>query len=194
MDYSAVPSDTDALHGASPWGSSSPRVDRSFPSPAVDPPDSPAPIRGHSYSQSQDSAPDSPYTTPTRGANGPASADGSTAQRPDLHPDASSQAHVNQHEGQAPATGQQYNAGQPQQRAGAARYHSTKQQRPVPQYKLQAKVTALERTGRKDPVIRFDVHVCIYSSIHHIQHVNDLTDQSTQISNHPIPRCPPHPL
>ncbi|KAL7269142.1 Vacuolar protein sorting-associated protein 17 [Rhizina undulata] len=30
--------------------------------------------------------------------------------------------------------------------------------RQVPQYKLQAKITALERTGRKDPIMRFDVH------------------------------------
>ena len=28
-----------------------------------------------------------------------------------------------------------------------------------PQYKLQAKITGLERTGRKDPILRFDVHV-----------------------------------
>jgi hypothetical protein len=27
------------------------------------------------------------------------------------------------------------------------------------QYKLQAKITGLERTGRKDPILRFDVHV-----------------------------------
>ena len=33
-------------------------------------------------------------------------------------------------------------------------------QRPVSQYRLQVKVTALERLGRKDPVIRFDVYVC----------------------------------
>ncbi len=30
---------------------------------------------------------------------------------------------------------------------------------PGPQYKLQAKITGLERTGKKDPVLRFDVHV-----------------------------------
>jgi hypothetical protein len=30
---------------------------------------------------------------------------------------------------------------------------------PRKQYKLQAKITALERTGRKDPVLRFDVYV-----------------------------------
>ncbi|KAF3910940.1 hypothetical protein ABW20_dc0110122 [Dactylellina cionopaga] len=32
------------------------------------------------------------------------------------------------------------------------------QQRPAVQYKLRAKVTGLERTGRKDPILRFDVH------------------------------------
>lgn len=28
-----------------------------------------------------------------------------------------------------------------------------------PQFKLQGKITGLERTGRKDPILRFDVHV-----------------------------------
>ncbi|KAI0109716.1 hypothetical protein GGR51DRAFT_558409 [Nemania sp. FL0031] len=32
---------------------------------------------------------------------------------------------------------------------------------PGPQYKLQAKVTGLERTGKKDPILRFDVHTNI---------------------------------
>ena len=34
-----------------------------------------------------------------------------------------------------------------------------------PQYKLQAKITGLERTGRKDPILRFDVHV---RTVHHM--------------------------
>lgn len=29
-----------------------------------------------------------------------------------------------------------------------------------PQYKLQAKITGLERAGKKDPILRFDVYVC----------------------------------
>ncbi|KAH0544595.1 hypothetical protein FGG08_001244 [Glutinoglossum americanum] len=37
-------------------------------------------------------------------------------------------------------------AGKPGQRAN------------LPQYKLEAKITGLERTGRKDPILRFDVH------------------------------------
>ena len=43
-----------------------------------------------------------------------------------------------------------------------ARYKSHPQQlqRPQPQYHLQAKITGLERSGRKDPILKFDVHVC----------------------------------
>ena len=47
-----------------------------------------------------------------------------------------------QHQHQHPVSGQQQQA-----------------RRPPPQYKLQAKITGLERTGRKDPILRFDVHV-----------------------------------
>src|SRR5271156_6210795 len=44
MDYSTVPSDSDHLHDSSPWGSSSPRAERSsFPPNSSDPSDSPAP-------------------------------------------------------------------------------------------------------------------------------------------------------
>ncbi|KAL8778862.1 MAG: hypothetical protein Q9213_007216 [Squamulea squamosa] len=42
-----------------------------------------------------------------------------------------------------------------------SRYHTgarMNQRQNLPQYKLQAKITTLERTGRKDPVLRFDVH------------------------------------
>lgn len=67
--------------------------------------------------------------------------------------------------------------------ASAARYHNVPSQHPqqgarspqpqqqqpqhqqhMPQYKMQAKITGLERTGKKDSIFRFDVHVChIYS-------------------------------
>lgn len=159
MDYSAVSSDSDALHGASPWGSSSPRANRSFPSPS-DPPDSPGPIRGHSYSQSQDSVPESPYqpAAPSEASDSPALiADSHVSQQASYQSEAPQQSQSGPQDAQAQVAGQQQQ--QYQQRQGAARYHTAKQQRPVAQYKLQAKVTALERTGRKDPVIRFDVHV-----------------------------------
>ena len=56
---------------------------------------------------------------------------------------------------------QALHAQQHQRGPGPNRYHqgTRASQRQVPQYKLQAKITGLERTGKKDPAIRFDVHV-----------------------------------
>jgi hypothetical protein len=34
---------------------------------------------------------------------------------------------------------------------------------PQPQFRLQAKITGLERTGKKDPILRFDVHVSCFN-------------------------------
>ena len=159
MDYSAIPAEADALHGSSPWGSSSPRADRTYPA-ATAAPDSPV-TRGHSYGQSQDSLPNTPYL-PASGADSPTEA--SHQVEGEHIPGAHDGEENAREDGQAPTSGQQYTS-QAQQRPQAARYHSTKPQRPVPQYRLQAKVTALERTGRKDPVIRFDVYVrcCIHT-------------------------------
>ncbi|KAL6243222.1 Vacuolar protein sorting-associated protein 17 [Rhinocladiella similis] len=151
MDYSAVSSEADALHGASPWGSSSPRADRGFPNVASSP-ESPAPIRGHSYGQSQESIPDSPYLSQPATSTSPDAADSTEGHHPS---DSPSQKLASSQDPQAPARKQQSPQGQPRQQA--ARYHGMPQ-KPVPQYRLQAKVTALERTGRKDPVIRFDVY------------------------------------
>ncbi|KAL2051001.1 hypothetical protein ABVK25_008747 [Lepraria finkii] len=54
---------------------------------------------------------------------------------------------------------QALHAQQHQRGPGPGRYHQGARpgQRP-PQYKLQAKITGLERLGKKDPSIRFDVH------------------------------------
>jgi hypothetical protein len=61
------------------------------------------------------------------------------------------------------------------------------QQHQAPQYKLQAKITGLERTGRKDPILRFDVHVCFNGSIEPPHQHANISDQSSQVSNYPIP-------
>jgi len=161
MDYSGAATESDQL-GASPWGSSSPRAARTpFPASTASEPDSPVSARGHTYTQSQDSLSEPAYANqgstqePERAGhqeqyypqNGPAEHQ-HAAPIPDPNgPPQSLPAHA------------QY-PGQPQPRPGAVRYQSARQQRSVPQYKLQAKITALERTGRKDPVLRFDVHVC----------------------------------
>lgn len=147
MDYSAAISD-DPIE-PSPWGSSSPRATRTpFAGSAPDSPDAPRP--GHSRDESQTSIGEPALSTAEI-------------------PNAAIEQHNQIVEGQPQQSEQQaqiqQQLGQPQQgaqqRQNAARYHNARQQRPVPQYKLQAKVTALERTGRKDPVLRFDVYVRI---------------------------------
>jgi hypothetical protein len=162
MDYSGVPNDQEALVGASPWGSSSPRAGRTPYAPAtpnMNVPDSPTqtPAHQHQHTGSQDSISANPFAA-------------EVATTPQTLPE--SAIHQDQVEGLAsPAQQQSQPQSQPQSqstlqshpqmRPAAARYHSNKQHRPVPAYKLQAKVTALERTGRKDPVIRFDVYVSL---------------------------------
>ena len=63
-----------------------------------------------------------------------------------------------------------------------------------PQYKLHAKITGLERTGRKDLILRFDVHVLNTLQSWKVLSPNtDLVhmpaDQSTQVPNDSISRC-----
>lgn len=69
-----------------------------------------------------------------------------------------------QYHGQQQDQPQQYGAGEEHRRQPSARYHNIPQQQQqqrqhMPQYKLQAKITGLERTGKKDPILRFDVQV-----------------------------------
>jgi hypothetical protein len=60
-------------------------------------------------------------------------------------------------------------AGEENRRPASTRYHNVQppqqQRQHVPQYKLQAKITGLERTGKKDPILRFDVHVRMARSL-----------------------------
>ena len=56
---------------------------------------------------------------------------------------------------------QQRGQGEDGRRPQSARYHNVppQQRQHMPQYRLQAKITGLERTAKKDPILRFDVHV-----------------------------------
>ena len=169
MDYSNHTNDTDALAGSSPWGSSSPRAGRTpyAPKPPSEP-DSPEQTPRHQHSGSQDSISANPFASeasatsqalppPAQEVEREIPADGTAAQ-----PHIQEQRPVQQQAQQPQQTG---HLGHSQGRPGATRYHPQRQQRPVPAYKLQAKVTALERTGRKDPVIRFDVYVSSYMDL-----------------------------
>ena len=180
MDYSAVAQDP----ASSPWGSSSPRADRSgYSRQESDVPDSPAPVPGHTHSRSQDSISANPFAsepgTPALQEQQPPSPEQQGfRQQTQAGSSTASQAHDGAHSNQ-----QRQQQGM---RPGAARYHNPRPQKPVPAYKLQAKVTALERTGRKDPVIRFDVYV--RNTLCPLQFRTDMVDQPPQIPNHTISR------
>ncbi|KAJ5626807.1 hypothetical protein N7528_004234 [Penicillium herquei] len=144
MDYSAIPHDPEHPVEASPWGS--PRADRTtFSATNSDIPSSPLP--GHDRAAEEEG----------RGEVAPQSPDLSaqlqSAQLGD--PDYT--------EGQQPFAAQSPSADH-QRSQLPARYQTSMRQpsRPAaPAYKIQAKITGLERTGKKDPILRFDVHTNI---------------------------------
>jgi hypothetical protein len=167
MDYSSSINNSEDPAGASPWGSSpvaSPRHARTGSySASSDVPSSPTPFSSNasqqaSYSQS-DTIGGSLYNRPTSSA-GTESAAESEDHRPDtadsvgIEPE---QALAGHHQQQQAAAGVQPQRSEPQRYHPGARGSHQQQ---ASQYKLQAKITGLERTGRKDPILRFDVHVC----------------------------------
>lgn len=163
MDYSASIQD-DNPAGASPWGSS------------------PTPSPQHTgFGTSNNDIHSSPYRD-SRNSNGSYGSEGAFGGP--LHPGADPsvknggsdnrpgtadstqtgsteyQSYGEQQRQQAQALPPTYNPAQTrhdtQRGQPAARQGSHPQ---ASQYKLQAKITSLERTGRKDPVLRFDVYV-----------------------------------
>ncbi|KIW02415.1 uncharacterized protein PV09_06233 [Verruconis gallopava] len=134
MDYSAA---EDEHHGASPWASS-PQHSR-FPSDShAEIPPSPLPANSQ-YDDTQDSRPTTAESDAREASSEPAVAkNGDSRQHHDV-------------QGSTPTT-------QPRTQQ-AQRYKSQRrEERPKPQYKLSIKVTGLERNGRKDPILRFDVY------------------------------------
>jgi len=156
MDYSAAIESDPA--GQSPWGSSSPRAQRTPFAGAT--PEIPSTPSRHATSDSQSSLPDPALSASQVSTNGSTFNEQQTPVEtsPEAAPSETTQQQA-QGQTQRSQPQQAPQQQQAQQRPGAARYHSARQHRQVPQYKLQAKITALERTGRKDPVLRFDVYV-----------------------------------
>ena len=163
MNYTGDTNDAEHLAGPSPWGSSSPKADRtSFPTSSHDVPQSPVPAPRQSPYPSQPASPTASryHDVPDRSHQQHPDAaifDGdrttlTSSRQPQTTPPGNAEGGEHAQHQQAQPTAQQ-------QRSSAARYQAARQQRPVPQYKLQAKITALERSGRKDPVLRFDVYV-----------------------------------
>lgn len=169
MDYSASIHDADHPSGASPWGTSptaSPRADRTtFGSVAGEPPASPpafaSPISGNGFGAGND---DGGFGSSDHDFRRPGTS--STVSEGDTHTQATEPV-----EGDGPVDYQQFPdenlAPSPAHDANRLSGDTARASQEQPQLrkpakpleKLQAKITGLERAARKDPILRFDVHV-----------------------------------
>ncbi|EDU42725.1 retromer complex subunit Vps17 [Pyrenophora tritici-repentis Pt-1C-BFP] len=144
MDYSAH--DPDHPGGRDPWASS-PQANRtSFGQPPTsDIPSSPLPPQASPY---HDGGEQYGYM----GDQDAQSRPGTAPENGDHQQQQQQQPHVSGQD--APRSPQAHHGQQPQ------RYHGNRPQRQQQQqYKLQAKVTGLERNSKKDPILRFDIYV-----------------------------------
>jgi hypothetical protein len=173
MDYSAGIHDADHPAGASPWGSSpgsSPQHARTtFGQVTSDPPGSPlgaSTAINNGIHHEHDSG----------GFGGSEAGFGGTTASGSVAGESQSE-EPSQHEGHGSAPGHWSGSSQqheddkairsevlppsdPRTQEQARQAQEAQARRQAgPHFKLQAKITGLERTGRKDPVLRFDVHV-----------------------------------
>ncbi|KAK1919072.1 hypothetical protein P3342_008796 [Pyrenophora teres f. teres] len=177
MDYSAH--DPDHPGGRDPWASS-PQANRtSFGQPPTsDIPSSPLPPQAspyhdggeqYGYMGDQD-AQSRPGTAPENGDH--------QQQQPQQQ-----QAHVSGQD--APRSPQAHQGQQPQ------RYHGNRPQRQQQQYKLQAKVTGLERNSKKDPILRFDIYTNLPKfRTTQFRDVRRLHSEFVKLGEHLISACP----
>ncbi|KAI4128875.1 MAG: hypothetical protein LQ338_002504 [Usnochroma carphineum] len=172
MDYSTLPSDPDHPAGTSPWQSSPQAGHQSFSTPGPgSAPSSPlakhsaadgdaSPLQsedgdGHDHDAMEHRQQRTEATLPDRTSGPPLNGEAFQAQPYQQHPQ------YPQQQRQQPGNPYQQQHQQQPRSAVPSRYHTgprQSQRQNLPQYKLQAKITGLERTGRKDPILRFDVH------------------------------------
>lgn len=143
MDYSTITNDPDHPSDGSPWGS--PRTERgTFPTSNNDIPSSPLPGQEQVADRTDQGL-------------------GAEPQSPDLSAQLQSAqlGDPDYPQEQSPFAAQQSLNAQ-QQLPGPVHPHAEQRQAsrpPAPTFKIQGKITGLERTGKKDPILRFEVHV-----------------------------------
>ncbi|KAF9737681.1 hypothetical protein PMIN06_011898 [Paraphaeosphaeria minitans] len=180
MDYSAH--DPDHPAGGDPWASSPQHNKTNFGQPPTnDIPSSPLPPQASPYGQdTQNYGYMGDQNSHGRPITASENGDPTRPQSQGLRQDG--QAAQQRH--QAAAQGQQ-GPQQPQ------RYHGNRPQKPQTQYKLQAKVTGLERTGKKDPVLRFDVYTNLPKfRTTQFRDVRRLHSEFVKLGEHLISACP----
>lgn len=203
MDYSSLSNDPDHPAGPDPWKSSPQPNKTSFPpSESADLPSSPLGKHAPHFQEDQrdedqevndeQSSPSSEQQLPAQPngtAKNPTRSDSSSSpdirfQGPPLTEEELRQQQLYQQRQQERY--QQALHAQQHQRGPPNRYHpAARGPRQLPQYKLTTKISSLERTGKKDPAIRFDVHVRFPGEWPSIERkLTAVQDKSTQIPNY----------
>lgn len=171
MDYSSMPDNPDE---PSPWGSpgASPRQarDPAFTSLADDPSQTPF---GYESNNENDTAAVPRADADDLGGDGFRDPDTAKSRTDDVFREQKAKPDETRDLPPSQTSAQQPPAQQPppeppqksQEQVRAMEHGQTAEApsaRPAaPQPRLQAKITGLERTGKKDPILRFDVHVCL---------------------------------
>lgn len=171
MDYSSSIHDGENPAGASPWGSSpvaSPQASQTTfgaidgPAPASPPVFGAA---GNGFGEEHD---DGEYGRP-RTASTVSEDDTQTGETEDEESSIQGQQKQQQQSGayndenRSPSQAQDVNRFSGDT-ARASQDQAQVRRSTQPQYKLQAKITGLERAAKKDPILRFDVHVSVVLS------------------------------
>lgn len=166
MDYRSTMADDENPAGNSPWGSSPPASPRRNQSANYSSLGNEATYGGYESQDPSNGLQHDDFTTNAFARPNTASSTASTHEHnSSQHGDSSQQPESEQHgdnAGTAQQAGDEQSQSQEQTDAPVGQGQQQQQQArksTYPQYKLQAKITGLERTGRKDPIMRFDVHV-----------------------------------
>lgn len=170
MNYQSSIRDDDHPAGASPWGSPPATPQRNATNySSISSSQSPTPFQYGSRDAGNGFAQEDPGIDAFRRPNTASSTSSTTAyddsevrfepsqQQPATF-GSNSEAQPSAPQHQLPPQGEPSNNG-PSDAPGAQQEEQQPRRPPGPQYKLQAKITGLERTGKKDPILRFDVHV-----------------------------------
>jgi hypothetical protein len=177
MDYSAVGAEEHP--GSSPWASSPQHNRTSFgEASGNDVPSSPLPSNTSFSNQEHGEAEEQSY-----GSNAGIAENGEGS-----HPPAVAEAQDSPPQQEHASPQQQPQQHHSHQSAQRYRAQGSRNRQPPPpaQNKLQAKVTGLERSGRKDPILRFDVYVSRSSILSvYLSILTDIRDRPTSPSSEP---------
>ena len=153
MDYSQLAQDPDHPEGTSPWNTSPRHSAR--PSLSAGGEQSPSPLPNSPYAKTglEDSG-HGGFGAEERHEHGASTQTATLGLQPDAPKSTG-----NSGEGQVDTKLQARQTQSQQEPRNPPQARQPAPNRlPRPQHKLQAKITGLERTGRKDPILRFDVH------------------------------------